>query len=232
MPPKHTALGEISQAIVNLENNPFPANLTYSKQLFENIGPVMDTLKKSVFANMWLTAPLVENILSASRTTNGTIRTTTAATMAKGSSKDNILPTEASATVNFRIMPGETINSVMHYVTEVVDNPNVKIEKMTGFGNNPSSVSLSNNDNFQRLKQSIYRVTQDKSMIVTPYLVMGGTDAKHYSELSNSIYRFAFNRFKPKTLGQMHGINEQIKVDDYIDTIKFFRELILSSDRN
>jgi len=232
MPPKHTALGEISQAIVNLENNPFPANLTYSQQLFENIGPVMDPVKKAVFANMWLTAPLVEKILSASKNTNGTIRTTTAATMAKGSSKDNILPTEASATINFRIMPGETLSSVTQYVRKVVDNPNIKIEKLAGFGNNPSSVSLTNNDNFQRIKQSIYRVTQDPSMIVTPYLVMGGTDAKHYSDLSNSIYRFAFNRFKPKTLGQMHGINEQIKADDYLDTIKFFRELILSSNLN
>ncbi|NQZ80222.1 MAG: M20/M25/M40 family metallo-hydrolase [Colwellia sp.] len=228
MPPKHTALGEISQAIVDLENNPFPANLTYSKQLFNNIGPAMDTIKKAVFANMWLTEPIVEKILSASQTTNATIRTTTAATMATGSNKDNVLPTQASAIINFRIMPGETINSVTHYVTDIIDNPNINIEQLAGFGNNPSSVSITNNANFQRLKQSIYRVTQDESMIITPYLVMGGTDAKHYSELSDSIYRFAFNRFKPETLGQMHGINEQIKIDDYLDTIKFFREIILA----
>ena len=148
--------------------------------------------------------------------------------MATGSNKDNVLPTQASAIINFRIMPGETINSVTHYVTDIIDNPNINIEQLAGFGNNPSSVSITNNANFQRLKQSIYRVTQDESMIITPYLDMGGTDAKHYSELSDSIYRFAFNRFKPETLGQMHGINEQIKIDDYLDTIKFFREIILA----
>jgi len=230
MPPKHTALGEISQAIVNLENSPFPANLTYSKQLFNNIGPVMGTIKKAVFANMWLTEPIVEKILSASQTTNATIRTTTAATMAKGSSKDNILPSEASAVINFRIMPGETIKSVTHYVTDIINNPNIAIEPLAGFGNNPSSVSPSNNVNFQQLTQSIYRVTQDASMIVTPYLVVGGTDAKHYSDLSESIYRFAFNRFKPETLKQMHGINEQIKIDDYLDTIRFFREIIQATN--
>jgi carboxypeptidase PM20D1 len=228
MPPKHTALGEISQAIVDLENNPFPANLTYSKQLFKNIGPAMDIMKQAVFANMWLTEPIVERILSASKTTNATIRTTTAATMAKGSNKDNVLPTQASAIVNFRIMPNETTDSVTNYVTHVIDNSNIKIEQLAGFGNNPSSVSETNNTNFQRIKQSIYRVTQDKTMIVTPYLVVGGTDAKHYSELSDNIYRFAFNRFKPESLGQMHGINEHIRIDDYLDTIKFFREVILN----
>jgi len=230
MPPKHTALGEISQAIVNLENNPFPANLTYSKQLFKNIGPAMGTLKKAVFANMWLTEPLVENILSASRNTSASIRTTTAVTMAKGSSKDNILPTEASAIINFRIMPEETIDSVTRYVTNIVDNPKIKIEKLADFGNNPSAVSNSNSDSFQRLEQTIHRVAQDKDMIVTPYLVMGGTDAKHYTNLSDSIYRFTFSRFRPESLIQMHGINEQISVADYMDTIKFYRELILIMD--
>jgi carboxypeptidase PM20D1 len=59
---------------------------------------------------------------------------------------------------------------------------------------------------------------------------MAGTDAKHYTGLSDSIYRFAFNRFNPQTLERMHGLNEQIKVDDYVDVIKFFRELILASN--
>ena len=59
---------------------------------------------------------------------------------------------------------------------------------------------------------------------------MAGTDAKHYTGLSDSIYRFAFNRFNPSTLERMHGINEQIKVDDYVDVIKFFRELILGAN--
>ena len=60
---------------------------------------------------------------------------------------------------------------------------------------------------------------------------MAGTDAKHYEGLSDSIYRFAFNRFSPETLERMHGLNEQIKVDDYADVVKFFRELILGANQ-
>jgi len=90
---------------------------------------------------------------------------------------------------------------------------------------------VTDNANFSLIKNSIYRVTQDGEMIITPYLVTGGTDATHYSGLSDSIYRFAFNRFTPDTLERMHGINEQIRVDDYVDTIRFFREVIVGANQ-
>jgi len=227
MPPKHTALGVIAQALVDLEQRPFPANMAYSKSLFEQIGPAMGGLEKWVFANMWLTEPLVERILSSANTTNASIRTTTAVTMAQGSSKDNILPTQASAVVNFRIMPGETPETVLEYVTQVIANPDITVTMLEGFGNEPSEVSLSDNDSFEWIKQAIYRVTQDDELIVAPYLVTAGTDAKHYTGLSDSIYRFAFNRFTPDTLQRMHGIDEQIKVSDYVDVVRFYRELLL-----
>ena len=230
MPPKHTALGVIAQAIVDIEAHPFPANMAYSRQLFNTIGPAMGGVEKAIFANMWLTEPLVEHILSGSKTTNAAVRTTTAVTMAKGSSKDNVLPSEASAVVNFRIMPGESGESVKAYIENVIDNSDIEVSILGGFAGEPSSVSKSDNESFAMLKDAIYRVTQDESLIVAPYLVTGGTDAKHYTGLSDSIYRFAFNRFTPETLERMHGINEQIKVDDYVDVVKFFRELILGAN--
>lgn len=231
MPPKHTALGVIAQAIVDIENHPFPANMAYSRQLFNTIGPAMGGVKKAIFANMWLTEPLVERILSGYKTTNAAVRTTTAVTMAKGSSKDNVLPSEASAVVNFRIMPGESGESVKAYIEQVIDNPEIEVSILDGFSGEPSSVSKSDNASFAMLKDAIYRVTQDESLVVAPYLVTAGTDAKHYTGLSDSIYRFAFNRFTPETLERMHGINEQVQVDDYVDMVKFFRELILGANQ-
>lgn len=227
MPPRHTAVGVISRAITALEDNPFPANMEYSSTLFANIGPKMEGLNKWVFANMWLTQPLVEMILSGANTTNATIRTTTAATMISGSDKDNVLPDVASAVVNFRIMPGETIASVIAYVTKTIDDHRVEISRIDE-GVNPSPVSPSNNHSFALLAQTIHQIANDPELVVSPYLVVGGTDAKHYSQLSHNIYRFAFNRFTPESLGQMHGINEQITVDDYLDMVTFYHQLILN----
>ena len=230
MPPKHTALGVIAQAIVNLETTPFPTNMTYSRTMFENIGPAMGGLEKAIFANMWITKPLVEYILSGSKTTNASIRTTTAVTMAKGSSKDNILPSEASAVINFRIMPGETRETVLAHAKSVINNENVDVTAKGGFSVDPSSASSSDNDYFLQIKNAIHRVTQDEELIVSPYLTVGGTDARHYEGLSDSIYRFAFMRHTPETLEGMHGLNEQINVDDYVDMVKFYRELIVGAN--
>lgn len=230
MPPKHTALGVIAQAIVDLEANPFPADMTYSKTLFQMIGPAMSGAQKLVFANMWITEPIVKKILSNAKTTNATIRTTTAVTMASGSSKDNILPSEATAVINFRIMPGETWESVVVYINEVINNDAVSVTVLSDFVDNPSTVSNSDNKSFVQIKNAIYRVTQDENLIVAPYLVTGATDAKHFAGLSDSIYRFAFNRFTPQTLERMHGLNEQIAVDDYVDLVMFYRELILGAN--
>ena len=48
-------------------------------------------------------------ILSKDPGYNSAIRTTCVATMLKGSPQDNVLPTTAEATINCRILPGETI---------------------------------------------------------------------------------------------------------------------------
>lgn len=226
MPPQHTALGIIAKAIVALEENPFPPNLQYSRKLFNTVGPAMGVRERFIMANMWLTEDLLDIILSANKTTNATIRTTTAVTMAQGSNKDNILPSKASAIINFRIMPGDSIQSVIDTVRNIIDNEHINIA-IVGKANEPSTVSVSDNSQFEAIKSAIYRVSQDDQLIVAPYLVVGGTDAKHYSGLSDSIYRFAYNRFTAHTLQHMHGVNEQINIDHYLNLIRFYRELIV-----
>ena len=229
MPPKHTAVGVISRAITRLEDNPFPVNMDYARALFGNIGPKMNGLNKWVFANMWLTEPLVAGILGDSNTTNATIRTTTAATMISGSDKDNVLPDRATAVVNFRIMPGETIASVIEHVNRVIDDERVSITPV-GDGVDPSPASPSDNGHFSLLARTIHQVADDPELVVTPYLVVGGTDAKHYTNLSPNVYRFVFNRFTPTQLDQMHGVNEQVRVSDYLDLVTFYHQLILNLD--
>ena len=66
-----------------------------------------------IFANMWLLAWLcLEAKLSSNQTTNASVRTTIAPTMFQGSEQDNILPMLAIATINCRILQGESIQSV------------------------------------------------------------------------------------------------------------------------
>ena len=228
MPPPHTAVGILSQAIVNIENHPLPANLTFSAEMFANIGPKMALVQKIIFANMWLTKPLVELILSKSNTTNATIRTTTAVTMIQGSVKDNILPNIATAVVNFRLMPSDSVNFLVSYITDVISDDRVTISIRQDFQPG-SAISSTNSLGFKVIEKTIAQIEQDPELVITPYLVVGATDARHYEKLSNNIYRFTFNRYSPASLKQMHGINEQITIKDYIEGVKFYQQLLLNS---
>jgi carboxypeptidase PM20D1 len=66
----------------------------------------------------------------------------------------------------------------------------------------------------------------DPNVLVTPYLVVGATDSRHFQDLSDNIYRFMMVSLDPTTLKQFHGLNEQIKVQDYLNAIQFYYAML------
>ncbi len=59
--------------------------------------------------------------------------------MINGGIKDNVLPSRAMAVVNFRILPGSSIEDVMVHVPNVVDDSRVKIGRYGYDFNEPSN---------------------------------------------------------------------------------------------
>jgi len=222
MPPKNTAAGILAQAIVKLEENQFPSDLKFTNLIFDSVGFSADFTTRAMMSNQWLLAPLIKNVLSESPSSAASLRTTTAVTMLKGSSKSNILPTQASAIANFRILPGDTWETVLAHVETVVDDPRVKLEAF--MQSDPSPVSNHHSKQFAHIGKTIREIAPDT--LVSPYLVQGGTDAKYFYELSDQVYRFLMIRMTPDTLKAFHGVNERIAVDDYVNTIQFFHRLL------
>ncbi len=221
-PPPHTGPGILAKAIVKLENNPFPTDLTFTNMTFNKLGYYADASAKIAMGNQWLTAPVIEHVLLGNSKTAASIRTTTAVTMLTGSSKSNVLPTESTAVVNFRIMPGETFDSVREHVEKIIDDPQVKLEVF--MESNPSAVSNIDHYGFKLLEQTLREF--DDQILVAPYMVQGGTDSKFFYRVSDAIYRFMRVKVDNELLAGMHGIDERIPVEDYIKGVQFFHELI------
>ncbi|MBW2725376.1 MAG: M20/M25/M40 family metallo-hydrolase [Deltaproteobacteria bacterium] len=136
-------------------------------------------------------------------------RTTTAATIFNGGVKPNVLPSRVKATVNFRILPGDTVDSVYEHVKRTIDDERVQLT-IAKESRNPSSISPIDSDGFRALQHTISGFFPDA--IVTPYLVVGGTDSRYYSEISSNLYRFAPLRFSAEDRKRMHGTNERIEI--------------------
>jgi hypothetical protein len=106
------------------------------RQLFEKIGPRFPTPQRAMFANLWLTRPLVTRGLESRPTTNAIVRTTAAPTIFQAGTKDNVLPTHARAGDNFRILPGDTMAGLLEYVRQVVDDQRIDVNVGGGFRQN------------------------------------------------------------------------------------------------
>jgi len=223
MPPDQTAVGVLAHAIDRLETHPMLASLNSTAAMFERVGPSMDLPYRVVMANLWLTRPLLLHILAGSPTTNAAIRTTTAPTVIQGSPKDNVLPIRARAIVNFRIIPGETPESVFRHVLNTVDDPRVAIT-FSGVPNPPSPVSSTSSASYLTLARTIRSLEPDA--IVGPSLVIGATDSRHYAGFARDVYRFLPMQLGEADLARIHGTNERVGVHDYGRSVAFMTKLI------
>lgn len=224
MPPAQTAVGVIAHAIDQLEMNPMKARLDGpTAAMFDRVGRDLTLPYRIALANLWLTRPLLSRTLSRSPTTNATIRTTTAPTVIQGSPKENVLPIRARAIVNFRIIPGETPETVLQHVRTTVDDPRVAIT-LNGAATPPSPVSSTTSASYFILARAISALEPDA--IVAPSLVIGATDGRQYAGYARDVYRFLPVALGPEDLARIHGKNERIGVRDYSRAVAFMTKLI------
>jgi len=225
MPPRQTAVGILSSAIARLENQQMPA--VFSKplqQMFEALGPEMPFVKKMIFANLWLFKGLVQRQLATKPATNAVLRTTTAPTMIEGSVKENVLPVQAKAVINFRILPGNTIKQVLAHIENVVNDQRIEIKPLMKRASNPPPAADLTNTGYQLLKKTIHQVFPET--VIAPSIVLARTASLHFAGMTSNIYHFRPWRVTRKDLKRIHGINERISVEDYTRLIKFYVQLI------
>ena len=229
-PPRNTAVGVLARAISRLEADPFPPRLDGATEaMFRSVGPTLPFAKRMVFANLWLFRPLVLRILAGSPATDAMIRTTTAATMVSGSEKENVLPIRASAVINFRILPGDTADSVTERVIRVIDDPRVAVAPRSN-RNDPSPVSSRSTPFYQRLERSIHAVSPEDDLVVAPYLLIAQTDSRHFTPLSDAVYRFLGAKVTGEELDGFHGTDESIAVAEYERAIKVYYRFLRSDE--
>ena len=229
IPPVETAIGIVSRALQRLEATRFPARLSGpTRQMLEFLGPEMALPQRLALANLWLFDPLVRNTLAASPLTSAVMRTTLAPMLFNAGMNEYILPTKASAVVNLRILPAETIAGATEHVRQTIDDPRVKIAALP-IGVEPSAVSDIEAPSFQLIHRTIRQAIPEA--LVAPALLVAGTDSRHYAALTKNIYRFLPITLRPDDARRYHGINERISFQDYESCVRFYLQLIRNSEK-
>ena len=224
MPPRETAIGMMSAALTRLEDSRLPAQVRGAvAEMFNTLAPEMTGFNRVVLSNLWLFKPLLLREFEKTGPTEATIRTTTALTIFNAGDKDNVLPGNAEATVNFRLIPGDTQTSVTDHVRRIIANDRISIEPFPG-NIDPPPVTATSSESYRALNRTIREIFPDT--VVAPGLMVAGTDSRHYTGISDHILRFSPVRAKSDDLKRFHGTNERLSIEGYADMIRFYRRLI------
>ncbi|MDQ7048815.1 MAG: M20 family peptidase [Enterobacterales bacterium] len=225
VPPDITSIGRLSRALVAIEEHPFkPRLVAATRGLLQTLGLQMPFAKRLVMANLWLFEPFVLQQMSHSPLTNASIRTTQALTVFNAGSKENVLPTEASAIVNLRLLPGDNLKQVLSQVVTTINDPLVKVESLRGI--EATSISDFESYNFELLSKTLQQVSPEADILIAPNLLSGGTDSKHFISLSENVYRLNGVKVDKTSFSGFHGINEHLAIDEYKRSINFYYQLI------
>ncbi|NNM76590.1 M20/M25/M40 family metallo-hydrolase [Sphingomonas sp. ID1715] len=134
-----------------------------------------------------------------------------------------MLPQSARAVVNHRILPGDTIASVVARDREVIGDAGVTVRPLPG-GHDPSRPASTDSPGFKTLAAAI-RATYPH-VPVAPGLVLGATDGRYYEGLAAATLRFTPTTMRPTDLARFHGNDERVSITDYMRAIGFYERLI------
>jgi acetylornithine deacetylase/succinyl-diaminopimelate desuccinylase-like protein len=151
---------------------------------------------------------LVEEFGGAARMMGAVIRNTANPTMLSAGYKLNVIPTEATGYVDGRFLPG--------YQDEFFDT----LAELCGEGIERSFVSHQqpwetpyDGDLVDAMTRSL--LAEDPEARVAPFLMSGGTDAKHFRAVGLRSYGFTPLRLPPDLdfTALFHGVDERVPVD-------------------
>jgi carboxypeptidase PM20D1 len=160
--------------------------------------------------------------MAGTRITAPFVRTTTALTMFNAGVKENVVPQRAEARVNFRLLPGETPESVVAHVREVIDDPLVEISYENWDGLPPPAEYPGGG--YAIIKAAIASVYPEA--VVVPSILMATTDTRHYIDLVDNQYRFQGVAVNSGQATSIHGTDEYVDVASYENSIVIARKLI------
>jgi acetylornithine deacetylase/succinyl-diaminopimelate desuccinylase-like protein len=209
------AVTTLAQAVARLGAHQFPLVLTdpvaqFLTALGEETGHAFDPDSPDLDGTIAKLGPIAAIV-------GATLRDSANPTMLKAGYKANVIPATAEAVVDCRVLPGR--QAAFEATVDELIGPNVSREWITEL---PSYETTFDGELVDAMNAALLAV--DPEARIVPYMLSGGTDAKHFARLGIRCFGFIPLRLPPELdfAALFHGVDERVPVD----SLKFGVEVL------
>ena len=227
-PPPQTGVETLARAVLAITSRPFPMSFDGpAAAMVRALAPDSGTLVRMAVANEWLFEPLLVRQIAATPAGAATLHTTIAPTMLRGSPKENVLPQDAAAWINYRIAPGTTSQEVIERARRATEGLDVQIEWVHPPYEAPPVSSASS-----RGYQIVAALAADGGRTpVAPGLVTATTDSRSFAAMAEDVFRFQPIVASIREFEMIHGTDEHLTLDNLQRLTGFYTQLIATAAR-
>ncbi len=224
VPPPLTAVGRVARAVHRLRPRTFPARAPRAiPRMLALFAPRSSGIGRALYRLLskwpWLNAQVFAALGGEAA---ALVRTTIAPTRLSGGTAHNVLPSQASATINLRLALGETVAGTVRRIRQRIADPLVQIDVLEG--NDASPESPADNAQFTLIRDAV-RVSHPDAITV-PYVTMAATDSRHFHQFCPATYRFAPLTMTAELRATVHGVDERVSITELERGERFHRALI------
>jgi carboxypeptidase PM20D1 len=225
----------LARAITRLDRAPMTPRLPEPTiEMFRRLAPHASVPLRVVLGNAGRLTPAVGRLLAlAGPEAAALARTTFAITTLEGAPARNVIPATAAACVNIRVLPGDTVASVLEHVRSAIDDDKVAVELIEGeepWPVSPYSVPGRGDEGFDLVTGLISEVFPEA--VPAPYVVLATTDSRFFTAISDRVYRFAPLRMSKAQRAAIHAADEHLDTSALLAAIDWYRRLIESLPGN
>lgn len=224
-PPRNTPAARLFAFADEIERKrPFKKKLIPEAELMmKRMSPALSQPLRFVMGNLWLTKPLLIGLMpKVSPFGEAILATTCCFTMMKGSDAANVIPKEPYLIANLRTSVHQNCEESLNVLKKYGRKYGLEFEVLLQRDASPVSDIRSNAYSF--VEKCIHKCFPDVG--VSPYLIMGGTDCRHFHELTDTALRFAPIRCTNAQNAACHAVDENITLASLVEGVRFYKQLL------
>ena len=224
-PPRNTPAARLFAFANEIERKrPFKKILIPEvEEMFRQMAPAFSSLLRFLLGNLWLTKPLVIAAMPmVSPFGEALMATTCCFTMMRGSDAANVIPKEPYLIANLRCSVHQNCEESLAVLKKYGKKYDLDFEVL--LSRDASPVSNIHSSAYRFVEKTIKTHFPDAG--VAPYLIMGGTDCRHFHALTDTALRFAPIRMTNAQNASCHAVDENVTISALAEGVRFFKRLL------